>query len=322
MTENILVVNSEKQQSNSSLQNWRDLNVHTYIRIAIVGILFLCLFYHEIRMLVSDWMQDSSWSHGFLIPLFSLYLINQRKNEILNLRSKPNYVGLVLLFFFLVFYPFNIIQLQYGYFRPLCIVGTLAAIVLFWGGWQMAKYLWLPIFFLIFAIPLPDRYYKALTIPMRQWAAAVAGMVLNLVNGLEADVNGVIINVVYKGKVLDPPIDVAEACSGMRLLMAFLALGVAMAYLHHRPVWQRLVLLASTIPIAILCNIVRVTITGFIYVLGNPKYAQGFYHDMLGIVMLPLAFFFYWALAYFMSNLFVEEKVIKEDVIVRRNQAS
>jgi exosortase/archaeosortase family protein len=100
--------------------------------------------------------------------------------------------------------------------------------------------------------------------------------------------------------------------------MAFLALGVAMAYLHYRPIWQRLVLLTSTIPIAILCNVVRVTVTGFIYVLGDPKYAQGIYHDLLGMGMLPLAFGLYGALAWFMSNLFVDEAQMQKNVVVRR----
>lgn len=142
---------------------------------------------------------------------------------------------------------------------------------------------------------------------MRQWAATVASSLLNLVPHLEATANGVVIDVFYKGKSLEPALDVAEACSGMRLLMAFLALGVAMAYLHKRPLWQRLVLVASTVPIAILCNIIRVTITGFIYILINPGYAQGVYHDLLGMAMLPLAFGLYGLLAYFMSNLFIDE---------------
>ena len=100
--------------------------------------------------------------------------------------------------------------------------------------------------------------------------------------------------------------------------MAFLALGVAMAYLHYRPAWQRLILLCSTIPIAILCNIVRVTVTGFIYILGDPKYAQGIWHDALGMLMLPLAFGLYGLLAWIMSNFFVEERDIREDIVVRR----
>jgi exosortase len=154
---------------------------------------------------------------------------------------------------------------------------------------------------------------------MRQWAATAATVMLNLFPKLEATTSGVIIDIIYKGHRLEPELDVAEACSGMRLLMAFFALGVAMAYLHYRPIWQRLILLASTIPIAILCNIVRVTVTGFIYVLGDPQYAQGIYHDLLGMAMLPLAFGLYGLLAWFMSNLFVEATEENAgDVVIRR----
>ncbi len=111
----------------------------------------------------------------------------------------------------------------------------------------------------------------------------------------------------------------AEACSGMRLLMAFLALGVAMAYLHYRPPWQRAILLLSTVPIAILCNVVRVTATGFLYVLAGQKYTQGIYHDMLGLAMLPLAFGLYGLLAWFMSSLFIEEDdAVRANVIIRK----
>ena len=184
----------------------------------------------------------------------------------------------------------------------------------------MLRHTWLPIVYLLFAVPLPQRYYVSITIPMRQLAASVASVMLNLVPELDAMVNGVIIDIIYKGQPLEPPLDVAEACSGMRLLMAFLALGVAMAYLHYRPIWQRLVLLASTVPIAVFCNIVRVTITGFIYVLLDPQYAQGIYHDLLGMAMLPLAFGLYGCLAWFMSELWVESKEPETpDVVVRSN---
>jgi exosortase len=188
------------------------------------------------------------------------------------------------------------------------------------GGWKLIKYTWLPIVYIFFAIPIPTRIYNDLTIPMRAHDAEIAAAVLNLVKGLEANASGVIIDIVYKGVKLEPGLDVAEACSGMRLLMAFLALGVAMAYLHYRLAWQRLVLLASTVPIALFCNIVRVVVTAFIYVLGDPKYAQGIYHDMLGMAMLPLAFGLYGALAWFMSNLVAEETVQKE-VIIRRKDS-
>jgi len=303
----------------SGRHQWRDLGMHNYIKILIISGLFCFLFRNEIERIVNRWLADSSWSHGFLIPLFSLYFVNQKREEILNLQTRPNYLGLVFLIFGILFYPFNIVHLQYGYLSSIDMIATLGAIVLFLGGWRLIKHTWLPIAFLIFAVPLPERYYKELTIPMRQWAATIASGLLNLVPQLEATANGIVIDVFYKGKSLEPGLDVAEACSGMRLLMAFLALGVAMAYLHYRPLWQRIILLVSTVPIAIFCNIVRVTVTGFIYVLIHPKYAQGIYHDMLGIAMLPLAFGLYGALAWFMSGLFIDESdMVTEDIVVRK----
>jgi exosortase len=308
------------ENGNPVRTSWGELPVHIYFKIVVIGGLFVYLFYNEIEAIVGKWLTDSSWSHGFLIPLFGLYFIDQKKTEILNLQARPNYLGIFFLIFGILFYFFNIVSPSgYGYFRPISMIATLGAIVLFLGGWRLVKYTWLPIAFLVFAVPLPSRIYFKITYPMQELAAKVTGVLLNLVHGMEASVSGVLIDVIYKGKRLDPPLNIAEACSGMRLLMAFLALGVAMAYLHYRPLWQRIVLLASTVPIAIFCNIVRVTITGFIYILIHPRYAQGIYHDLLGMAMLPLAFGLYGLIAWFISNLFVErDKLITEGIVIRR----
>jgi len=302
--------------------SWCELGVDTYLKICIIAGLFIYLYHVEIYRIVHRWISDSSWSHGFIIPLFSLYFLNQRKQQILGGKcAKPNYLGLVFLIACIAFYPFSIFQLKIGYAQSLIMIPTLGSIVLLLGGWHLVRYTWLPIVYLAFAIPLPARLYREITIPMRTFAAQVAAVFLNLVNEMQASATGVVIDVIYKGVPLNPPLDVAEACSGMRLLLAFLALGVAMAYLHYRPVWQRMILLLSTIPIAILCNIIRVTVTGFIYIFIGAEYAQGIYHDMLGMAMLPLAYGMYGLLAWFMSSLFVEdEAIITEDVIVRKRR--
>ena len=303
--------------------SWSLLGVHTYIKITLLAAAIYSVFHIEIYSIVSKWVTDSSWSHGFIIPLFSLYFINQQKKELLRVKPETNWLGLVFLLCCLVFYVLVIYVYKFGYFKSIAVIPAIGSIVLFIGGWRLVKYLWLPIVYLIFAIPLPNEVYEKMTIPLRQLAAAISAQILNLVSGLEATSVGAMIDVVYKGVRLEPALDVAEACSGMRLLMAFLALGVAMAYLHYRPIWQRLILLASTLPIAILCNIVRVTITGFIYILWDPKYAQGIYHDTLGLLMLPLAFGLYGLLAWFMSNLTVDESQMKEqeELIIRRKDS-
>jgi exosortase len=323
-------------------RHWRDLGPHRFVKIALLGGLLGFLFRGEMRSLVHLWRTDPNWSHGFLIPLFSLYFLQQKKREILNLeyvqdplrellqgrrprrlapgQTRANYLGLFLLLLLLAFYAFNVVSpAGYAYLRPVSMIAAVGAVVLFLGGWRLIRSTWLPIAFLVFAVPLPRRYYVGLTLPLRHLSAVVATAFLNLIPDLDATTSGAVIEIVYQGQRLEPALNVAEACSGMRLLMAFLALGVAMAYLHDRPVWQRAVLLLGTVPIAILCNIVRVTTTGLLYVLVDPKYTQGVWHDLLGLAMLPLAFALYGLLARFMASLFIEEDDEAGDgVIVRK----
>ena len=302
-----------------TLPGWEALPPHTYVKAAIVGGLLWWFFNITIRKTIGHWMSDPSWSHGFLIPLFSLYFLHQNRHKIVALTPRPSWVfGLGSLIFFIALYFINTVQLKFAYGEALIFIAALGATVLFLGGWGLLKHTWLPVAYLFFSVPLPQRLYMQITMPMRKMAASAATALLNVLPDTEAVVRGVVIDVLYKGKPLEPSLDVAEACSGMRLLMAFVALGVAMAYLHYRPIWQRLVLLASTIPIAILCNVVRVTVTALIYILWDPQYAQGVYHDLLGMLMLPLAFGFYGGLAWLMSNLMVEETEKAEEIIVVR----
>jgi len=307
------------RREEASKGRWLDLDWHIWVRIGLLAGLFLFLFRHEIERLIWRWSSDPSWSHGFLIPLLSLYFVNQHKTQILQVQARPSYLGCVVLVFWIAVYVFNVISpAGYAYLRSIAMVMALGAVVLFVGGWRMARYTWLPVAYLLFAVPLPDRYYVGMTMPLRMAAAKVSAALLDMVPGVEAVARGAVIDVVHRGRVLEPALDVADACSGMRLLMAFVALGVAMAYIHDRPLWQRAVLLVLTVPIAILCNLVRVTATGFIYVLIDPRYAQGVYHDLLGFAMLPLALGIYGFLAWFTSNLFVEQgQTLYPDIVVR-----
>ncbi len=302
---------------------WGQLEMSVYIKAAILGGLLAWFFHVEITKTVSRWMSDADWSHGFLIPLFSLYFLHQNRHNILAITPRPSWIcGLGSLVLLLIVYWFNTVQLKFAYGDALIFIAAIGATTLFVGGWALIKQTWLPIAYLFFAVPLPGRIYTQLTQPMQGLAAQVAAVVLNTIPHLEASLRGVVIDVLYRGVPLEPSLQVAEACSGMRLLMAFVALGVAMAYLHYRPLWQRLVLLASTVPIAVLCNVVRVLITALIYIFWDPQYAQGVYHDMLGMLMLPLAFLLYGGLAWLMSNLFVEETELRQEeevIVARRN---
>jgi exosortase len=305
----VYVNQAEGQTDLRPALSWRQVSPVVWVRAAILALLFLLLFRHELHRIVRQWMTDPSWSHGFLIPLFSLYFVHQRREAILSGAFRSCLPAVVLVVASIGFYFFNLVSpAGYAYLGALAMVVTLAGVIWVMGGHRLLLLTWLPVLYLIFAIPLPRRLYVAVTMPLREWAAFVAAALLDLAASVEASVQGVVIEILYQGERLSPALNVAEACSGMRLLMAFLALGVAMAYLHDRPLWQRWILLLSTVPIAVACNIVRVSATGFLYVFIHPRYTQGIFHDALGLAMLPLAFALNGFLAWFMSSLFVEDE--------------
>lgn len=96
-----------------------------------------------------------------------------------------------------------------------------------------------------------------------------------------------------------------------------MALGVAMAYLEYRPMIHRLVLLLSTVPIAVFCNMLRVLLTGLVHIYIGPEYARGTLHTVMGMVMLIVAFGLYGVLAWIMSNVYVDEKKNKDVLVVK-----
>jgi len=286
-------------------------------KIAITGVLFVLLFRQELMRMVHRWAIPDE-SHGLLIPAFSLYFLYQQREVLNQTTGKGSYWGLLIMLGSLSVYVYSFI-VGFGYPRQFMLILFLGGMVLMLGGWPIMRLAWLSVFFLLFSLRLPDAVYFQLTLPMRIIASQASVMFLNLLPGVSCQAAGVVIH----GEHLDQAfsLNVAEACSGMRLLMVFVALGVAMAYLEKRPMSHRIILLFSTIPIAIFCNMLRVILTGIIHIYMGPQYAQGMLHTILGLVMLFVAFSLYGLLAWIMKNLFVEEETSFKDVlVVEKNQ--
>jgi exosortase len=277
------------------------------IRIAVVAALVLAAYWGPIRhYLVARWLVDGNWSHGWLIPLFSVYFLVMRREELARCTPRPNYLGAVILAFSLAAYFWSAWRARMAYPQSLSLVGTVFGATLLLGGWSVMRVAWFPIMFLFFAIPLPQSVYVELTRPLRELASTVAAAVMPLfVPGLHTQAQAVVIDYVRPG-MAPGQLNVEEACSGMRLMMAFVTLGVAMAYLGDRPLWQRVIMVASCLPIAVLCNAVRVTTTGLLTITGHAEYAQGTPHQLLGMVMLLIALGCYALIGYILSHLFVE----------------
>ena len=159
------------------------------------------------------------------------------------------------------------------------LVGLVGMFTLLCGTAALRRY-WFGFFFLIFMVPLPVALYSKIASPLQLLASRVASTVMNA-TGLP---------VLCEGNRMTLPgglqLFVAEACSGMRQLTGFLALTTAVAYLSTRPVWYRIVIIMSALPIALSANIARVMLTGYIMHFVNPRFALGTYHTLEGLLLM------------------------------------
>ena len=286
------------------------------IRVAILALLIMLAYRPELRRIVDKWQTDGNWSHGWLVPLFSLYFLHLQRERLARVRAHTSWVGLLCLVLSLLVYLWYLFITPMGYPRSLSLVMTLGALVLFLGGWQVLRVVWFPIVFLLFAVPIPDEWYVSLTMPLRMLASLASAFLLGVfVPGLHVDTSGVVIDYVYQGT--SGQLNVEEACSGMRLMMAFVTLGAAMAFLGDRPFWQRIVMLVCCVPIAVFCNIIRVCTTGFLHVFGHRDWAEGTTHELLGLAMLPVALGLFALIGYTMDHLFIEETEDEEELQMR-----
>jgi exosortase len=280
--------------------------VEPVVKIAVVGVLFLALNFWQVRELVNLWTNDSNWSHGFIIPLFSLYLLSARREELYRAERRICLWGIPILVLSILVMVAAFYPIQNRWIRNLSMTGMLFGLVLYLAGPRVAKLTWLPIFYLALAMPFPPRLYYGIAYPLQELAAVSSTFLLKLFGVLVYVTRSHLEITSITGKV--HPLTVAEACSGVRSLMAFIALGVAMAYIEPRPMWQRITLVASTLPITVACNILRVTATAWAYVQDKPELGQDVMHTVMGMVLLIPALGMLLLLSWLLNSLFVDHE--------------
>ncbi len=276
----------------------------TGFQAAVVGALLVVLFWNVLQTLLYKWQNMGDWSHGFLIPVFSLYYLYLQKDRLPTWSVRASYGGLVVLLAAFGIYVYSTAIAPFSYLQSVSLVLAIVGVVYMLCGWAVTRWAWFAIAFLVFALPLPGGMYEQITTPLQRIASAVGAVLLKTVPDLETEAANVTISYYYRGR--EGELNVDQACSGIRLMMAFAALGVAMAFVSERRLWHRMVMVLSCVPIAIFCNMVRVTTTGLFVVFGKEDWARGHYHTMLGLSMLPIAFALFGAVSYVLNHLFVE----------------
>lgn len=251
-----------------------------WLTIVWFGVLLIACFAPVLGRLVRQWDHDPDMGHGFFVPLIAGFIVWQRRDELAAVKPVPNAWGLVLV-------VLGALQLILGtlgaelFTSRLSLVVTLIGMVWFLGGNLMLKKLAFPLLLLFFMIPIPAIIYSSLTLKLQIFASKLADGALTLLA----------IPVYREGNILDLPnqrLSVVEACSGIRSLLSLTFLSLVYGYFFERKTWIRVLLFFSTIPIAIVANGSRVTITGIMTQV-NPKLAEGFFHEAEGWVIFMVA---------------------------------
>ncbi len=271
---------------------------------AMIGALSLVVCYAYANMLVgtADAWDSPMYSHGYLIPAFAAFLLYLRREPFGEVTSAERWwgVGIVVVATlariagsFLV--QFTVDRLSF----VLCLLGVFILV----GGFRTLRWAGPAIGFLVFMFPLPRVLVDNILRPMQTMATISSVYALQTL-GIEVYRDGNRIELEHA------PMNVVDQCSGLRMLTIFIALAVAIVLIsHHRPWWERIVILFSSVPIALLVNCIRITITGMLYSLNlNEEIANHIFHDFAGLIMMPMALGFLFLEMQILSRLVIDDK--------------
>ena len=249
------------------------------------GILFAALgivYYSTFENLSADWIRDPDYSHGFLIPILSLFFVWQRRCQLRDEPAAPSSLGLPFIIIGLMMLVLGNLAAE-SFTMRISFLVVVAGLSVFLLGWGHFKLLLWPIAFLVFMIPVPSILMQKITFPMQLFASRVA----------EESLRIFAVPVLREGNIIYLPettLEIAKACSGIRSLMSLLVIGVLFAYLTKCQVWQKVLLVIGCFPIAIVVNSLRVSTTGILANYYGKTVSEGFFHGFSGYVLFVVAF--------------------------------
>jgi len=285
---------------------WQTVKPFGWQGVLLVGIL-LALYAPVLRILLDQWYRDPDYSHGFLVPLLSAYLIWHRRDKLRQVARRPSLWGMVIVLGALGLLVLGSLgaELFLARFSLLC---TICGLIVYFCGGAMLRAVAFPMAFLLFAIPIPGVVYNEIVFPLQFIASRFATWTLETLN---------LFPIMREGNVLIMPgmsLEVVEACSGIRSLMSLLALAAGFGYVMERSSVARWILFLAMVPLAIISNGTRVMLTALMANYMGPKAAEGFMHEFSGWVIFVVATALFLGFYAFMTRIRKIMGWIPEDV--------
>ena len=266
--------------------------------IALLSAAAIWSYWTTLAKIAARWGDDPQYSHGYLVPAFALYLLWTRREQLTGRALNINVLGLGLLAL-TVALRLSGAYYHLDYFDQISLLACCAGLFMLVGSWTALFCSWPAIAFLAFMIPLPHMVSHAMSAPMQALATTVSTFVLQVLGRPAlAEGNVILLN--------DIELGIVEACSGLRMLVVFFALSTAVALLIRKPLWEKLLIAGSAIPIALISNILRITITGLFYDTFGNHFGGAFFHDLAGWLMMPLGLAFLGVELWILRTLLIE----------------
>ncbi len=271
---------------------------------AAFGGLFWNWFWTQ-HLMSRDNPQD--WGHAYVIPLISGYLVWRRRAEVAAVAPRTFWPALVPMLAGIFGYVFFNVGFPNHMFQAAAMVMTLGAMLLLLLGPAIFRFLALPTLFLLFMSTISEAVMNLVTFPLQLLASKGAWIILALLGkafGYGVEVAGNVLTM-YPASGAPIPMNVAEQCSGMRMVIAFIALASAYALLGCRWWWERIAMVLIAAPVAIVMNVVRVAVLGLLS-LADPKLAEGQAHMLIGTLLLVPALGLYFLCHKALERIFVD----------------
>lgn len=285
----------------------------------IIVIALLFIYVNVLKKLIYDWWNDENYSHGLLIPFVIAYIIWMKRHQLRKVIIQPAFVsGIAITLFAFLFLWAGTAGAEL-FTQRMSLVLLLAGISIYFWGWRIFGELLFPLTLLALAIPIPTLILNKVAFPLQLLASNFAVWAMQIFD-IPVLRQGNVIEMMPYGALRPVRLEVVVACSGIRSLMTLVSLAALYAYFtfptssngnndgngNTKPkkslsdkvfstlktfgFWRSVIVVVAAVPIAILTNTLRVTMTGFLATKFGMQVAEGFLHNFSGWVVYMLAF--------------------------------